>query len=130
MLSDWRIRHAGTADSRRSATGATIAPGSSGTAGGAPTAIHATKVFKAIAATAVTIATEETIGTHEIIATHEIIGTIGADIQASFGKGQAAFSNRSGDDADNADVVEIEARDPKGGASRSASRLKAKFKRG
>lgn len=83
MPNGWRTKHVGTADWRRSATGATIAPGSSiptGTVaiigvtmigetivGGPTTEIRGTKVFRAIAATGVTIAT------------HEIIATIAAE---------------------------------------------------
>src|SRR5437868_5267619 len=125
MLRGWRIKHVGTVDRRRSATGTTIAPGSilpTGTTGGAPTAIRATKVFRAIAATEVTIATVET------IATNEIIGTIGADVQATFRNDQAAFKSLGRwhrlcrcrqDGSPRSD----------GGASRIASRLTARFKR-
>jgi hypothetical protein len=74
MLNGWRIKHVGTVDRRRSATGATIAPvwiPPIGTvaimgrtiAGAATTATHVTRAIPGTAATGATIPIKEIIAT-------------------------------------------------------------------
>jgi hypothetical protein len=90
MLNGWRIKHAGTADRRRSVTGATIALASirpTGTvvimgrtiAGAATTATRATRVIPVTAATGATIATSEIIASNEITATISAEKALGDD---------------------------------------------------
>ena len=78
MLNAWRIKHGATVDSRRSVTGAIIAPGwilptgigatgvtviDRAIASAATTATSATRVFRAVAAIDVSIPTNEIIAT-------------------------------------------------------------------
>jgi hypothetical protein len=85
MLNGWRIKHAGTADRRRSVTGTTIAPvwiRPTGAvvimdrtiAGAATTATRATKVIP------VTVATGATIPIKEVIATISAEKAAGDDV--------------------------------------------------